>query len=48
MTRDKKGITVRGQLPVNEFTSGIYELTVTVRDQQSKHSSQKTAVFGIE
>jgi VWFA-related protein len=46
--RDSKGISLGGQLGINKFEPGVYELRVSIRSPKLKRPLQRTTVFGIE
>jgi VWFA-related protein len=46
---DSKGwFDVYGEVGIGEFSSGVYELRVNVRDSRSNKTAQRTAVFSVE
>ncbi len=46
--RDAKGLTLAGQLTLQGFQDGIYELRFNVRVKGKKSGAQRVAVFGVE
>jgi VWFA-related protein len=46
---DSKGwFDINGKVDLAEFNPGIYEMRITVKDNKSKISTQRSAVFGVE
>jgi VWFA-related protein len=48
LDRDEKGLTVGGQLILNNFPVGIFELRIHVRVKGKKSGTHRMTVFGIE
>jgi hypothetical protein len=47
-TGSKGWLNISGKADLTPFKPGIYEMRISVKDNKSKISAQRTAIFGIE